>query len=1321
MSLADERDGEAYSPRLKIENLPRIPFSSPTREDFLFPHSPSLSCDTNWKRRKNFRDAKGSDQLRSGRILSPKAPNHRLPRRQEKDHKKTRWPGLNIVTSFSKAPVVNSSSISLNHKGSRKTPPQTLNGQLGSVTSSDCKAPTHSEGDRSLIALVRNESSLGTTRSDPRLRNNTAAEEKGGNSPIRGTEGLGLQPLKDPSACEAGVLKTCQSQENNLKPSPTKLTELSPSDGPIVIGISVPSAKIAEHAISPDAEPMPISAATHAVNQSLPETPTIVVTPVKYHGSWYFPDPTLKSRGRRRAPSSIYSQVIQQGGYIKKDHGTSPLPAPSDRSMGLRHDASESVENIYTTISHERPESTCTVFDEDDKPIDPADEERPGSSESRLRMLKRLSLDTIATKHRSQGWWNYIVSPFLPRSNATSFAGWVPRPTSSVPALPSPSLGALNHHALQVSNPNLTGPLSIPDSATVVEEHKIIWADLRQLEAERLQTDSSFDQTSQNSSPSDPVQSRKAPHDLNALELFEGFGAAAEYYNACWHDQNSPNPYFECQNHFCVLKADVNPVSVEESGKHVDINGSPNDGKGTDTHTAICGFQQEPANRFSAAFCEANPSKRRALSEATEFEDGDATPEVYEARVAPVLRAGPPIAAVPVAVPIAGPVVAVDVQRPDPKNPLPAAATSLPAKSLIALPTYTEASFGQAPVAASTNTSIASHAFLPERKPFSSPETTRNVPQQLPALKSSMSDKLPDQPLVRNPSDRFFPIREGSTLSETEPLYSETKRSSQQVAMKKEIPSENVDGLAHNTYIVNHYYNQVGRSKRDKVTSDDQRLSVDFDLNNTKKWERHEKVDYQSRGSKFRGLGKARFCFKQKQRPMAKKKKRLLWGVAASMMLIIVLILVLVMSLHRKGDGLKVQSQWLNVTGFPPVPTGISTIVQPDIVREDSGCIQPATVWSCALPKEEQESIAPNNANQPNFRVEIRFRNATSTNSTAASGGDRERRWLGPGSNPVSGGSSVRGRYLQIRDSFTDSLFSPTPVPPTQEDQAFLGKTTDNNSAPFDGEITPFFMSFVPASKLPVQRLVKRQEKESKNDTTDGFPDITKTVPPPDTNADGTAAAANLLPFPIAQPLRLYNRGLTTEHYGFYTYFDRSIFLKSTSLLNDAGPVVGDVPTDRNGGADQSAATVRCTWRQTRFLVQIWTNSGAAAPLLGSSNATSTKAEAKDDQKNLTSSSANDFLRPGSFPYPVSITLDRHGGALDEKFIFCFGLDKRGHVILEKKKIQLEDRSFGGVLVNPALGPFRSTKVAKKEGGPGGIDGGSGGCGCQWRNWEGSF
>jgi hypothetical protein len=237
----------------------------------------------------------------------------------------------------------------------------------------------------------------------------------------------------------------------------------------------------------------------------------------------------------------------------------------------------------------------------------------------------------------------------------------------------------------------------------------------------------------------------------------------------------------------------------------------------------------------------------------------------------------------------------------------------------------------------------------------------------------------------------------------------------------------------------------------------------------------------------------------------------------------------------------------------------------------------------------------------------------------------------------------------------------------------------------------------------------------------DPFPNLTSVIPAPSIDADGKAAPAILYPLPVSQPIRLFNRGLPTEHYGFYTYYDRSIFLKSTLPLKASD--VTQFPEDEDGGSRRADASVRCTWAQTRFLVQIWTQPSKAGmgliprfPPTPSSNNRPSSPTASISA----SSSATDFSRPGSFPYPVTITLDRHGGDPKLKMLYCYGMDTQEHIASNQKKLQLEFRNFGGILVQPA-GLFNTSRPGAGDGTGNsaevGIDGGTGGCRCEWRNW----
>jgi hypothetical protein len=335
----------------------------------------------------------------------------------------------------------------------------------------------------------------------------------------------------------------------------------------------------------------------------------------------------------------------------------------------------------------------------------------------------------------------------------------------------------------------------------------------------------------------------------------------------------------------------------------------------------------------------------------------------------------------------------------------------------------------------------------------------------------------------------------------------------------------------------------------------------------------------------------------------------------------------------------------------------------------------------------------PYAANNPNFRVEIRFLNGAYNHSTT-----------------VNTSSTLRVR----RGS---GSFDPSPSPPSLADQAFLGNTTDGNAVPYGGEDTPFYMTIMSPAQVSSNALFRRSSSSSTSSETFNLSDI---IPAPDETSDGLPAAATLYPLPDSQPVRLYNRGMSTEHYGFYTYFDKSIFLESESPLN--GGTTDTNANDNNGGSAQSSAKVRCTWSQTRFLVQIWTQPGKLGYNLisggstGTGTGTSTPASSTPTATSTTptsSSSATDFTRPGSFPYPVTITVDRHGGNEDQKLVYCYGVEEDGHYNVTNHKLEIEDRSAGGMLINPA-------GSSEKGGSYGGVDGGTGGCECQWTNWIGS-
>ena len=1356
-----------------------MPFSSPMGEEVLSPTSPNTSRSLPQHQIKLSQHRAGQEREGEGNQTSPRQNLTHSGQRpsEEKENSKTRGQGLNIVTNFVK--------------------PQTV--RQG--------AADHDKTQSSGLGLKK---------------------QHGGNVPTSRkasieTLGLGHQPSNK-------SLRTLGSKGRlgDLKRASSKWSNLSPSDRAVVIGISVSPEELAQQTPSPDQSPARTVGLSeqYAVDKRSPAMPTIVVTPAKEKAPWSHVEGESSTAERWKPASSVYSHVTL---FNEPRAIESPIvpPIPPLPPDAQKHNANKQKGGRPKKGPPPRIVSTLTDIDDGESP-DCQDAENPDTGKSQLKVLtKTSSMDTIATKHRSQGWWNHIVSPFFPKSPMTFKLSTPPK--EAAPGILDSSQQEKN---LQEARQSFPAP---PDSAGLKSGHTS-WTDST-LDADyekKLEVGGFRDRTTM---ISDEPQENLTRDSSSLPAKFEGFGAASEYYEACLYDMHSQTPYFECQNHSCL--PNTRPGGIAEPGNN-DSRSIRNERQRSEMPDAgqqmelPLAAQQIPMNRFSAAFHEAIAprSKQRPQSDATIIEDLEATPEVQEAHAAPVVRAPIPAPATQASFPK----VNEDPQPLPKETPRPAAArtfSSNPDHTCVHSPQF------------SSPTSPSHHrpAFSPSHSESASGPNLNPInspPRQVRTLKKYVAVLPPDpspQPALEQPlsSGPLIPDAQGKVVEGVIPLQdvskddyvtsttlkksdsgrglrkssldqpslgdvhppprgsSETQKAQNHtpldsanrvnVDLSRDIespltrggrfhPAPEQDTVADLTASpsnasrrqpLNGFDNKAHESSPSSVLEQSKAAPWGLDTEpehrsnshsygptrdiysrNTnpghttvadlyppprdptyvqRKIEMDEKTSLPPREPKNHGLfawTNCRNCFGG-AKPKNKKEKKIMVAIAVGLLLLVVLILVLAMTLTmtKQGNKTSVPSQWLNLTNFPPMPTGVATIVQPNAVDEDPDCIQPSTMWSCALPKEEQQGLFPNAPNQPNFRVEISFQNGTNATANATIGNSSQvsKRSYGHMVNAVSAGDFIRRRLLYIRASFSNDQYTPSPAPPNLEDQSFLGNTTDENSQPFDGEFTPFFMSFEAATKLS-SRLVKRQSSDSGN-TTDAFPDPTKSIPPPDTNLDGTAAAANLYPYPSSQPLRLYNRGQDTEHYGFYTYFDRSIFLKSDvpldpSQINDT--VI--LPDDKEGGANETAASIRCTWAQTRFLVQIWTKKGNSATLLQSTNTTSKPHHhSSDNATTLTSSSANDFTQPGSFPYPVTITLDRHGGDINKKSVYCYGLDDGEHFNSTEKRYQEEDRGVGGQLVNPALA-FADVNVTTAQGGPGGIDGGSGGCACRWQNFD---
>ncbi|GFP52581.1 hypothetical protein TASIC1_0001073300 [Trichoderma asperellum] len=368
-------------------------------------------------------------------------------------------------------------------------------------------------------------------------------------------------------------------------------------------------------------------------------------------------------------------------------------------------------------------------------------------------------------------------------------------------------------------------------------------------------------------------------------------------------------------------------------------------------------------------------------------------------------------------------------------------------------------------------------------------------------------------------------------------------------------------------------------------------------------------------------------------------------------------------------------SSWRVPISLIPVKAFPTTLIRPNNTVAKSDCTEPSTLWSCSLPKDSQASVSPFNPNQPTIIFQIQWDNST------------DKAWNIPNGAPPTP-ISKRG---ESNGKSTIDGFNPEPSPPTFDEMWFLGETTDNiQSSQKAGEPTPFFISILESLNDTV-KLPSLSRRAAVSDILN----ISDIIFPPDLKADGTPAPAVMLPNPVQQPVRLFDRGLPTEHYGFYTYFQRTIFLKSVTALNKSSE--GNVPADENGGCSETEANHLVTWAETRMLVQIWTrklnSTGSLLPSDGS--------EGIDNSPQL--------VQPGTMPYPVTVTLDTHGGDPDHKVVWEWPMDDRQKLNTSAPELLGNNMAAGGTWIN-----HRGSGNATF----GGFDGGTGGCKCQWANWS---
>jgi hypothetical protein len=1106
-----------------------------------------------------------------------------------------------------------------------------------------------------------------------------------------------------------------RTRPTNLMPTPHDPTlDLSPMDRPIYIGFTIPTSDMPVYTTSPQTASSETANIIQSYEQRtptlhVPETPTIIITPAMEGSAWSLIDGGNRYTGNTRtATSSFYSQAsVEQ--YQENAPPVPRLPAGFFQDEQKRLAAQKSCFSpdsddgtVWEDISAHtsRVVSSCTVFEEDVSPV-MVRKGRAISVADDFRSGRHASISTVATRRQSMGWWNYITTPFMTRSNTIV----APEATSQQPpALPSLAVAAAAAYEGardQKSWEKQFSPLT-PETSTTIQSDS--WWNTEPLN-QKSPVEVTIDQkTAHKSQPStasvpfiladgvfpqppnqDAYRTMSSPQSASPTTLFpsspssniidyqfrgtQDDGTQQLPHNTMNNDLSSSNrafsgPVFYGQDQHQSIAEHQAKVYADFVRDQDSLPDSPYQPGGIHSNNPFIQTQRQISTYEPTEISPAVTQSNNPYTQPQRVEPNPSFSDTLSTR-RPVAQPFPVVVLQP------PPTVIINNQSGQAQSPV---ATPPPAYSpphahvpryrAFFPPGHTLHSNNQEPISPGPITPGMRNA-MGGSGAMQMSEVSRTTPpaRGLPASPAPVRGGLPS-----SPSPSRGPINLNSSYPADLP------------------PRDNAAGTF--------------------VTADSLRSQSSKARRAEAKRRRNEKEDAVAR--KAGGLWRGRGCIPKngcygRKGPEGRKRRRWYLALIVLFLIIIGLAIGLAIGLHQRPSSDIEPSQWVNITGFPPIFAGMSTIIAPVNTAAVTGCVLPATLWSCSLPKEDQPSVAPNSGNQPNFLLNIEWDNSTEANATFANvTGNPNLVIRSLTGNAVSAGQLVRHLFHKTKRATT---IVSSPPPPSLREQSFLGNTTDGViSANKAGEPTPFYISLLPAIKPAKLKRRVVEARQASDNTSNPFPDLGLIIPPPSLNADGSAAPAVLLPFPTQQPLRLYDRGLPTEHYGFYTFHDRSIFLKSAEAVNITDPSNGAVPLDLNGGAEVDQAAFRCTWTETRFLVQIWTRMNTTARLLNSTHPTAGR------------NASTDFLQPGSFPYPVTITSDRHGGDQRKKMIYCYRLDNRGGLIADSSKIMQEERAFGGIVFNPA-----ATLFGNGTDGSNGVDGGSAGCKCKWDNFEGIF
>ncbi|PWW72297.1 hypothetical protein C7212DRAFT_348332 [Tuber magnatum] len=323
---------------------------------------------------------------------------------------------------------------------------------------------------------------------------------------------------------------------------------------------------------------------------------------------------------------------------------------------------------------------------------------------------------------------------------------------------------------------------------------------------------------------------------------------------------------------------------------------------------------------------------------------------------------------------------------------------------------------------------------------------------------------------------------------------------------------------------------------------------------------------------------------------LTRKGRRCVFAVMGLVLLAIIIAVVVGVVTTRKNkygsDDDDTSKESANIESLLPEPREGMHVVKsrgkPEVV---SSCVSESSLWSCDLPSDSPfpKIALPDGSVLPEFRFIIRKET---------------------GSGP---------------DTRTNS----TPAPEDAADYASVAEVDDVRGDSKSGDMTEYYISLVTQDPSSMD--------QGPNRTTDSMPS-----PPSTSEANGSsksprkrglrfkrqdlsAPVKNMFPETAeSQPLRSFDSGLDTEHYGFHMYYTKTIHVTSLSESSTLDLAGGPPP---NRGADTDVR-----WERTRFKVVIWTKK------LSDGRAVLTDTEGRRVQPEA-----------NGLPYAVSIVQDRHG------------------------------------------------------------------------------